>query len=286
MTSIRLDYKAFNMFAYVTFLSNRRYLDGALALNKSLLLVNSRYPLYCLLSMNVEDDVLERLEKSGIVCIKLRDCVTADEHINEDAAYANWNYTFDKLYMWGLTQFKKIVFLDSDMIITANIDHLFDKKPFSAALAGVFFPTCENIRILNSGLLVVEPDVVILDKMLEISKTLIPEMREKGLPLGDQDIINAYFPDWFEHKELILDDGYNLYAHYLQSYIRHSGYSFDGNKGKQIYVIHYVGVEKPWMVNTFKQFVCMCRRMYPNLYYVLAYFKFRKILRLVRDDKN
>lgn len=274
------------MFAYVTFLSNRNYLDGALALHKSLQLVNANYPLYCLLSMNIEQEVIDVLESHKIGCIQLSECVTADDNVNKDKAYSNWNYTFDKLYMWGLTQFEKIVFLDSDMIVTANIDHLFECKPFSAALAGIHFPTCENIRILNSGLLVVEPDNDIKDKMIELSKTLIPEMMAKGLPLGDQDIINAYFSDWFEHKDLILDDGYNLYAHYLQSYIRHSGYSFNPRKGKPIYIVHYVGVEKPWMVNTLGQFVRMCRRMFPNLYYVMAYFRFRKILRKVRHDSN
>lgn len=274
------------MFAYVTFLSNRNYLDGALALHKSLQIVDACYPLYCLLSMNVEQDVIDALESHGISCIQLKECVTADDRVNKDAAYSNWNYTFDKLYMWGLTQFDKIVFLDSDMIVTKNIDHLFTRKPFSAALAGVFFPTCENIRILNSGLLVVEPDNEIKDRMIELSKTLIPEMTAKGLPLGDQDIINAYFPDWFEHKDLILDDGYNLYAHYLQSYIRHSGYSFDPAKGKPIYIIHYVGVEKPWMIDSLGKFFRMCKRMYPNLYYVLAYFRFHKILRKVRHDSK
>lgn len=274
------------MFAYVTFLSNRSYLDGTLALHKSLELVKARYPLYCLLSMNVEHSIIDVLESRGINCIQLNECVTEDCMVNKDAAYSNWNYTFDKLYMWGLTQFEKIVFLDSDMIVTANIDHLFECKPFSAALAGIYFPTCENIKILNSGLLVVEPDNEIKDKMIALSKTLIPDMRAKGLPLGDQDIINAYFPDWFEHKDLILDDGYNLYAHYLQCYIRHHGYSFDAKKGKQIYIVHYVGVEKPWMVNSIGQFLKMCRRVYPNLYYVLAYFQFRKILNKIRHDSK
>lgn len=269
------------MFAYVTFLSNRDYLDGALALHKSLQLVYARYPLYCLLSMNVERRVIDDLNSCGIRCIQLNECVTAEEKINEDEAYSNWNFTFDKLYIWGLTQFKKIVYLDSDMIVTANIDHLFECKPFSAALAGIHFPTCENIRILNSGLLVVEPNNEIKNKLIELSKTIIPDMVSKGLPLGDQDIINAYFPNWFEHKELILDDGYNLYAHYLQSYIRHSGYSFKEKKGKPIYVIHYVGVEKPWMIKSFGDFFRMCRRVYPNLYYVLAFLKFHKIFRTV-----
>lgn len=267
------------MFAYVTFLSNRNYLDGALTLCKSLQLVKAKYPLYCLLSMNVEDEVIRILEADGIECIQLKECVTTDMRVNSLAWASNWNYTFDKLYMWGLTQFEKIVFIDADMIVTANIDHLFEKKAFSAALAGALFPTGKEIRILNSGLLVVEPDTKILCQMLEISKTLIPEMKEKGLPVGDQDIINAYMPDWFEHKDLILDDSYNLYAHYLQCYIRHHNYSFNHESRKRIHIVHYVGVEKPWMVNTPIQFIKMCRRWWPNLYYVMAYFKFKKIQR-------
>lgn len=274
------------MFAYVTFLSNRNYLDGALTLHKSMQLVKAKYPLYCLLSMNVEAEVIKVLEDDGIGCIQLTECVTADTGVNSLEWASNWNYTFDKLYMWGLTQFDKIVFVDADMIVTANIDHLFEKKAFSAALAGELFPTGKDIRILNSGLLVVEPDTKILGQMLEISKTLIPEMKEKGLPVGDQDIINAYMPGWFEHKDLILDDGYNLYAHYLQCYMRHHNYSFNKKKRKQIYIVHYVGVEKPWMVNTLTQFIRMCRRWWPNLYYVMAYFKYRRILRKVYTDNR
>ena len=265
------------MLAYVTFLSNRSYLDGVLTLHKSLQIVRSRYPLYCLLSMNVESDVIGQLEASGIACIQLKECVTSDQNVNSIAWAMNWNYTFDKLYMWSLIQFKKIVFIDADMIVTANIDHLFEKKAFSAALAGVLFPTSKEIKILNSGLLVVEPSMDILGDLLKIAKTLIPEMKMKGLPVGDQDVINAYMPDWFEHKELILDDAYNLYAHYLQCYMRHHNYSFNPKKGKQIHIIHYVGVEKPWMINTPLQFIKMCKRMWPNLYYVWAYFKFLKI---------
>ena len=267
------------MFAYVTFLSNRNYLDGVLTLHKSLQLVRSQYPLYCLLSMNVESDVVDYLQASSIACIQLKECVTSDQRVNSLDWAANWNYTFDKLYMWSLTQFEKIVFVDADMIVTANIDHLFEKKAFSAALAGELFPTGKDIRILNSGLLVVEPSMEILGDLLKIAKKLIPEMKRKGMPVGDQDIINAYIPDWFDHKDLILDDAYNLYAHYLQCYMRHHNYSFRNGRSKQIYVIHYVGVEKPWMIHTLRQFFRMCINRMPNFYYIMAYFKFKHVQR-------
>lgn len=266
------------MQAYVTLLSNRNYLEGVLVLNETLKQVQSRYPLYCVLSLGVEEEVIPVLEKKGIRYIRLNkkvfDGVVSSNSKHADWDYSNWNYTFDKLLIWGLVQFEKMVFLDSDMIVTNNIDHLFNCKPFTASLAGVLFPTNHDIRILNSGLMVVEPNGEIEEAMIKIAKKLIPEMQAKNLPLGDQDVINSYFPDWFEHKDLILDDGYNLYAHYLQSYMRHEGYAVNVQGKRKIYVIHFVGKEKPWMMNTCYRFIRMCIRMFPNVYYMKACWEY------------
>ena len=271
------------MQAYVTLLSNRNYLEGVLVLNETLKQVQSRYPLYCVLSLGVEEEVIPVLEKKGIRYIRLNkkvfDGVVSSNSKHADWDYSNWNYTFDKLLIWGLVQFEKLVFLDSDMIVTNNIDHLFDCKPFTASLAGVLFPTNHDIRILNSGLMVVEPNGEIEEAMIKIAKKLIPKMQAKNLPLGDQDVINAYFPDWFEHKDLILDDGYNLYAHYLQSYIRHEGYAVNVQGKRKIYVIHFVGKEKPWMMNTCYRFIRMCIRMFPNVYYMKACWEYLRFLK-------
>ena len=38
---------------------------------------------------------------------------------------AHWNNCFDKLLIFGMTEFDKLIFLDSDMYIIENIDHLF-----------------------------------------------------------------------------------------------------------------------------------------------------------------
>lgn len=273
------------MRAYVTLLSNRNYLEGVLVLNETLKQVQSKYPFYCLLSLGVEEEVISVLEKKGIRYIRLDkkvfDGVVSSNSKQADWDYSNWNYTFDKLQIWGLVQFEKMVFLDSDMIVTNNIDHLFDCKPFTASLAGVLFPTNHDIHILNSGLMVVEPSKEIEEEMIQIAKVMIPEMQAKNLPLGDQDVINAYFPDWFEHKDLILDDGYNLYAHYLQSYMRHERYAIDEKGKRKINVIHFVGKEKPWMMNSCSRFIKMCFRMFPNVYYMIACWKYLKILKKV-----
>jgi len=276
------------MKTYVTLLSTRSYLDGVLMLNHSLRKVKSKYPLYCLLSQGIESDVVDILHKNGIQYINLTGHVYSNEvstnkkDVNWD--FSSWNYTFDKLRMWGLTQFEKLVFIDSDIVIVRNIDHLFERDAFTASLAGVLYPTNHGLDFLNSGLMVVEPNLRIEEEMVNLAQRIIPEMQKAGKPVGDQDVINAYFPDWFSNKHLILDDGYNLYAHYLQYHMRHEGYTLS-NKGKPIFVIHYVGSEKPWMVNSFSIFCKMCKRVFPNIYYIIAVMYYKWILRKVKTEK-
>ena len=45
------------MRAYITLLSNKSYFEGVLILHRSLKAVQARYPLYCVLSISVEDEV-------------------------------------------------------------------------------------------------------------------------------------------------------------------------------------------------------------------------------------
>ena len=59
------------MKAYVTLLSYKSYHEGVLVLNSSLKAVQAQYPLYCVLSVSVEDEVQKELEQEGIGCIRL-----------------------------------------------------------------------------------------------------------------------------------------------------------------------------------------------------------------------
>lgn len=270
------------MKVYLTLLSNRSYLEGVLVLNNSLKRTGAKYPLYCMLSLDVDTDVCEVLNKSGIECIRLQKKVLEGEVSSNTKQlgwdYSNWNYTFDKIMMWSLSQFEKVVFLDSDMLVVKNIDHLFECPSFTASLAGVMYPGNKGISILNSGLIVFVPNPSIVKEMLSIAQIMIPQMQRENKPLGDQDIINAFFPDWYNHKELILDDGYNLYAHYLQYYCRYERYAVDASAKNKIYVIHFVGKEKPWMINSPLRFLKMCCRMFPNIYYIVACWKYLRML--------
>lgn len=267
------------MKAFVTLLSNESYLKGVIALNRALKEVGSIYPLYCMLSASVKRELVKCLEIEGIPYIFLAQTHFTDNNELKEGNFSHWSNTFDKLQMWGLTQFEKIVFLDSDMLILRNLDSLFDKKPFSAVPAGYSSCLREDWLYLNSGLMVVEPNEKVLQNMLQLAPQVIREFRERNEFVGDQDVIKRYCTNWKEDKELHLDEGYNLFADYLTYYIRKWGYSWNGEKGKPIYVVHFIGKKKPWMKKTLRNWCWIIKTCIINPYYAIAYHKYSNLLK-------
>lgn len=262
------------MRAYVTLLSSAKYLEGVIVLNKALRKVGSRYPLYCVLSVTIDERIKRLLSEEHIPTIQLTHTAIQYTVGQDTGNFSHWSYTFDKLLVWGLTQFEKIVFLDSDMLILNNIDSLFEKQPFSAVAAGYLFCLREDWLFLNSGLLVIEPNKEIEKTMLELAPVVIKEFKAKGEMVGDQDVIKRYCRDWNKCTELHIDEGYNIFADYLSFYIDKLGYSFDNKKGKPIYVVHFIGKLKPWMKKSFRNWCWLIKTFIKNPYYYIAYRKY------------
>lgn len=262
------------MKAYITLLSNKKYYDGVVMLHRTLIDLKSKYPLYCMLSTTVEESIEKKLEKEGISCIRLKKSVVECDVNVKGQTFSHWSQTFDKLQTWGLTQFEKLIFVDSDMLIRRNIDYLFEKLAFSAVCAGCSYPTNQDWFGLNSGLLVIEPDKQVEADLFRIAPNVIKEFLEKNECVGDQDVINRYISDWHLRKELHLDEGYNLFAEYLTYYVRHNGYTWSGEKGKDIVIVHFIGRQKPWMKKNIRSWAWFIRESIRNPYYLLAYIKY------------
>ena len=71
---------------------------------------------------------------------------------------------------------------------------------------------------------------------------------------GDQDLINAYYPDWRTTPTLQLDQGDNLFQRYLDVYIEKHDFRLpqhlskaSGKNGQPIKIVHFIGPRKPWM---------------------------------------
>lgn len=268
------------MKAYITLLSNKAYLPGVQVLYRSLKATGAKYPLFCALSVSVDKETEQILKKEGIFCVRLIKTAVEAEVNPQGKRFSHWNYTFDKLLIWGLTQFDKLVFLDSDMLIMRNLDHLFMCEAFSAIDAGHSFPGNESWKgYLNSGLMVIVPDKEVEQKLLEMIKPTVDEVKRHNQLVGDQDVLKYFLPDWKEHTSLHLDEGYNIFADHLTYYIKHLGYSLQGDEGKPVYVVHFIGKAKPWVKKNLRMRAWLFRMRFINPFYYKAYRMFKAYMK-------
>lgn len=265
------------MYAYITLLSNERYVPGVRALNKALRNVGTKYPLYCALSHSVPKECESILDKDGIRCLRLSSDVLGMHNRGFNSIFKHWENTFDKLKIWELEQFDKLVYLDSDMLILGNLDHLFEKKAFSGVCAGKSIPGHEHYKGINSGLVVIEPNKAVADTLSGMASQIIEERKAKGWPTGDQDILQAYLTDWDRQSELQLDEAYNCFADNLDYYIDHLGYSLSTKDEKPILVVHFIGTTKPWMKRSLLGKCWLLRMFIRNKYYYRAYKAYRQL---------
>lgn len=253
-------------YSFVSILTTDEYLDGVLVLKYSLESTKPRYPFVLLITPNVSEKTKEILMSHDIDFITVQGIesprLVTEEHLKR------WNYTYSKLNIFGLTQFDKLVYLDSDMLILQNIDELFDKPHMSAIkIRGKLPEFSSGWNIFNSGLLVVEPSMDIFNDM--ISK--IGQIEKVESP-SDEDLLNAYYSDWLMQEDLHLDNGYNIFSYHWHRYKEVYGYDFL-SKNKPIKVIHYIGEDKPWRL--YKTYKAMS--LWQVIYQFLRRFKYPEL---------
>lgn len=265
------------MKAYVTLCSKSNYLDGVLILHRSLRKVGAKYPLFVLLSHDIEDFVAEKLSLEGLGYFRLAASIIRID-VNEKGTFSHWNYSFDKLQVFGLTQFEKCVYLDADMLVLQNIDSLFEQSDFSAVCAGHSYPGNETWSELNSGLFVFTPNKKIEEELKKTAIDVVDAFRRIGKPVGDQDVLNKYISNWGVVNSLHLDEGYNVFASQLTYYIKHLGYSFDMFADRTIKVVHFIGRTKPFMIKGIKKYIWLIHMIMINPYYYKVYRQCRHFL--------
>lgn len=266
------------MRAYITLLSNKDYLLGVICLYRSLIAVDTKYPFFCALSSSVDEQVEQCLQDEGIKCVRFAKIAYNGNANSTDGGFGHWNFTFDKLLIWELTQFEKLVFLDSDMIVLRNIDSLFDCPPFSAVSADCSFPGNEGwAGGLNSGLMVIEPNMNVAEELCSLIPNVVTKFRSRGASVGDQDVIKEYCTWWAADKTLHLDEGYNIFADHLDFYVKGMGYSINDN-GRTVYVVHFVGKRKPWMKKTLRGWLWLKKKCFEDVAYRTIYKKYINLL--------
>ncbi|MCR5444418.1 MAG: hypothetical protein K6E96_01885 [Bacteroidales bacterium] len=231
--------------------TSKNYLLGLVAMYLSLKSTGTQIPLYAMLPQRLVEDearTIARLKRNGIKVLQYDHSVEIPQQLiekNTNNGHFRFNHTFDKLLIFGLTQFEKIVFIDADMFILQNLDHLFTFPHMSAVAAGRSYPGNQDWIDLNSGLLTIQPQDNILHNLVQ----KIPEVIMQKDICGDQDILQLYYPDWPQQPEKKMEEKYGVFAQYASYYEKQLGYTYtnDIENPKSVAVIHFIGEKKPWM---------------------------------------
>nr|GMC99023.1 galactinol synthase 2 [Ipomoea batatas] len=111
--------------AYVTFLAgNGDYVKGVVGLAKGLRKVNSPYPLVVAVLPDVPEEHRRLLLKQGCIVREIEPVYPPEN--NTQFAMAYYVITYSKLPIWEFVEYSKMIYLDGDIQVFENIDHLFD----------------------------------------------------------------------------------------------------------------------------------------------------------------
>ncbi|CAM9982907.1 unnamed protein product [Ectocarpus fasciculatus] len=147
-------------------------------------------------------------------------------------AWADVGYT--KLRVWGLIQFRRVVYIDADALVMGDLDELFDREVDFAAAPDVFPPDK-----FNAGVMVVVPSLIVLEDMMSKVEEL------SSYDGGDTGFLNAYFADWFSRPAAArLPFAYNaLRTVYWTTHEKNPGY---WEAIGPVKIIHFCSSPKPW----------------------------------------
>ncbi|GFP92983.1 UDP-glucuronate:xylan alpha-glucuronosyltransferase 2 [Phtheirospermum japonicum] len=210
--------------AYATVLhSSENYVCGAIALAQSLLRTGTQRDLLLLLDTSIPQSKRVALSRAGW---KLR----LIERIRNPRAQKNTynEYNYSKFRLWQLTDYDKIIFIDSDVIVLRSLDVLFTFPQMSA--------TGNDGSIFNSGIMVIEPSNCTFGMLMHRRKEIV------SYNGGDQGFLNEVFAWWHRLPRRV---------NYLKNFWSNSSAEaavknqMFGSDPPGVYSIHFLGL-KPW----------------------------------------
>ncbi|KAL8052619.1 hypothetical protein ABFX02_05G016800 [Erythranthe guttata] len=243
--------------AYVTFLAgNGDYVKGVVGLAKGLRKVKSAYPLVVAILPDVPEDHRELLRSQGCIVKEIEPIYPPANQIQFAMAYYVINYS--KLRIWNFLEYSKMVYLDADIQVYENIDHLLDAPDgyFYAVMDCFCEKTWSHSRqfsvgycqqcpnkvtwptemgpppplYFNAGMFVYEPNKTTYEALLETLQITPPT------PFAEQDFLNMFFEKTYKPIPLV----YNLVLAMLW---RHP----ENVELDKVKVVHYCAAgSKPW----------------------------------------
>jgi len=219
--------------AYVTIITTPEYAYGAEVVWKTLRHFGSTRPFHALLEEDIPDTVEYRLQDVGFITRRISGLDNPNTKRVEDRPWFATTYT--KLLIFNLTEFDKLIWLDADLLILENLDHLFERDIKDIAAA----PESQPPDRFNTGLMVVKPSTRLFNALMKAAKKI------PSYDGSDQGFLNLFFKNWyFRSAEHRLSFSYNV----LQSLAWSYGPGWDLVHKQGIKVLHFCGDAsmKPW----------------------------------------
>ncbi|OAP61227.1 hypothetical protein AYL99_03428 [Fonsecaea erecta] len=211
---------------FATLLMNDAYLPGAMVLGHSLKDKGAKAPLVAfILADRLSSDTITELRTvyDEIVPIQeIKNKSPANLYLMNRADLIS---SFTKIELWRQTQFKRIVYLDADMVVLRAPNELLSLDTSFAAVPDIGWPDC-----FNSGMMVLNPNMADYYSLYALA--------QRGISFdgADQGLLNMHFREW-QRLSFVYNCTPSGHYQYVPAY-RH----FSSN----IAAVHFIGKDKPW----------------------------------------
>ena len=234
---------------YVSYMSNDRDLRGVLVLAYNLKKVKSKYKFGCIVVDNVSSKAKETLKKHNIILFEfnLEKILLGYGFPEEHAKMVVNKHYFGKFLFLNINTHDKIIYLDSDLLIMSNIDHLFKEKNKRDCLYMV--PDMQASGDYSAVMLINDKfnsGVIVSNYNKELCDLCFKTLLNDGIELFQRDnffLTDQYvFDKLFAEKKMkieLLELKYNLHPILIESVQR-------DKMTDNIYVLHYMVRPKPW----------------------------------------
>ncbi|KAK3629774.1 glycogenin glucosyltransferase [Elasticomyces elasticus] len=213
---------------YATLVLTDSYLPGAAVLAHSLRDTGTQHRLICLYVPTIRPTTIKAL--AGLY----DDLIPVDPVGNPSPANLylmnrpDLLYTFTKINLWRLTQYRKIVYLDADIVALKAPDELFALQSSFAAAPDVGWPDA-----FNTGVMVLTPHTGDYNALRTLAAA------GDSFDGADQGLLNQYY----EHRGWErLSFIYNCTP--SGSYQYEPAYRYHKSRVK---CVHFIGSQKPWL---------------------------------------
>ncbi|KAK3308619.1 nucleotide-diphospho-sugar transferase [Chaetomium strumarium] len=134
---------------------------------------------------------------------------------------------FTKINLWKQTQFRKIVYVDADIVAFRAPDELFNLDHAFSAAPDIGWPD-----LFNTGLMVLTPNMGDYYAMMA--------MAQRGISFdgADQGLLNMYYKDNFNRLSFSYNVTPSAHYQYLPAYSHFQS---------SISMVHFIGPDKPWI---------------------------------------